>query len=199
MLHLQRKGAANINLVTPTHFLPQILAALWLAIPEGLRLPMLWNSSGYEKVDSLQLLEGIVAIYLPDMKYSDDEHARIYSSAPDYTGINRIAVAEMARQVGNLEADSDGMAVKGLIIRHLVLPNGVSGARDILDWIGTNLGKGTHLSLMSQYFPAGMASEDTVIGRHLNMTEYDDAMDALERVGLENGWVQELDQERGPV
>jgi len=199
MLALQRRGAHNINLVTPTHFLPQILAALWLAIPQGFRLPIIWNSSGYEKVDVLQMLEGIVSIYLPDMKYLDDRPAVDISSAPGYREFNRPAVLEMLRQVGHLQIDEEGIAVKGLIIRHLVLPGGKAGSIETLKWIAGNLGVETHIALMSQYFPAHTAAHTEGIDRPLTGAEYDEATTALEALGLENGWVQELDEERGSI
>lgn len=199
MLQLQRRGAHNINFVTPTHFLPQILAALWLAIPRGFSLPLVWNSSGYEKLDALQLLDGVVSVYLPDMKYSDDLIACELSGAREYVRINRAAVSEMLRQAGQLRVDGDGIAVSGLIIRHLVLPEGKAGSGEILPWIAANLGQETHVALMSQYFPAGRAAAMPGIDRPVNHDEYDAACETLEKAGLENGWVQELDVERGAV
>ncbi len=197
MLKLQRQRVHNINFVTPTHFLPQILAALWLAIPKGFVLPIVWNSSGYEKVDSLVLLDGVVNIYLPDMKYSEDEPAIAISSAVEYRDLNRAAIIEMLRQVGHLLLDDDLVAEKGLIIRHLVLPGGKAGSRDTLRWIAESLGEETHIALMSQYFPAHMAPDTPVINRSLTHEEYDRAVDALEEFGLQHGWVQELDAQRG--
>jgi putative pyruvate formate lyase activating enzyme len=199
MLALQKRGAHNINFVTPTHFLLQILAALWLAIPQGFTLPLVWNSSGYERVDALLLLEGIVSIYLPDMKYSNDNHAREISAAPGYVDINRQAILEMFRQTGHLQIDEGGIARKGLIIRHLVLPEGKAGSNATLRWIADNIGKETHIALMSQYFPAGEAANTPGINRPLTQEEYDAATAALEENGLENGWVQELDEERQAV
>jgi putative pyruvate formate lyase activating enzyme len=199
MLQLQRRGAHNINFVTPTHFLPQILAALWLAIPRGFTLPLVWNTSGYERVDALALLDGVVAVYLPDMKYADEGIARELSKAPGYPVLNRRGVAEMLRQVGHLRVDDDGIAVGGLIIRHLVLPEGKAGSSEILPWIAEHLGLETHVALMSQYFPAGRAASLPGIDRPVNHDEYDAACEALEGAGLENGWVQELDEERGAI
>ncbi len=199
MLQLQQKRVHNINFVTPTHFLPQILAALWLAIPDGFSLPIVWNSSGYEKVELLTLLDGVVDIYLPDMKYAVDEPAKAISGANGYPGINRRAVIEMLRQVGHLQLDDEGIAKKGLIIRHLVLPGDLAGTAATLRWIAANLGTGTHVALMSQYFPAHSAREMLVMDRPLTGDEYDAAVEALEDAGLENGWVQELDTERKPV
>ncbi len=199
ILKLQRQGAHNINFVTPTHYLPQILAALWLAIPHGFNLPIVWNSSGFEKVDALQLLEGIVSIYLPDMKYADDASATAISSVPDYCRINRTAVIEMLRQVGQLRVNDDGIATDGLIVRHLVLPEGKSGSLATLPWIAENLGVETHIALMSQYFPAHRAVEMAGLNRPVSQEEYDSAVEALEEAGLQNGWVQDLDEERGAI
>ena len=199
MLQLQRRGAHNINFVTPTHFMPQILAALWLAIPMGFRLPLVWNTSGYERVDALELLDGVVAIYLPDMKYADDTVARQLSNAKGYREANRGAVREMFRQVGQLVTDDKGIAVKGLIIRHLVLPEGKAGSSETIRWIADNIGTETHIALMSQYFPAGRAAILAGIDRPVNQAEYDAAVEALEAAGLDNGWVQELDEERQSV
>lgn len=190
-IKLQALGAHNINFVTPTHFLPQILAALYLAIPRGFRLPIVWNSSGYERVDALRLLDGIVDIYLPDMKYAADDQAVRLSAAPGYREVNRAAVEEMLRQVGHLEQDEGGVAVRGLIIRHLVLPGGSAGSRETMAWIGANLGCETHVSLMKQYFPAHEAALIPGIDRKLTEGEYEEAVAALEEAGLENGWVQE--------
>jgi len=181
----------NINFVTPGHYLPQILAALLPAIAKGFRLPIVWNTSGYEKVDALMLLDGIVDIYLPDMKYADEEPAVRFSSAPGYRDINRAAILEMFRQVGHLELDHDGIARKGLIIRHLVLPEGAAGSRDTLRWIAENLGTATHIALMNQFFPAHLAAETPGIHRKITDEEYDEAVEALEEFGLEHGWVQE--------
>lgn len=199
MLQLQKRGAHNINLVTPTHWLPQILAALWLAIPQGFELPLVWNSSGYETVDALHLLDGIVSVYLPDMKYSDDAQAVELSHAPGYTAINRLAVQEMLHQVGQLQVDDHGIATQGLIIRHLVLPQGRAGSAETLPWIAEQLGQETHIALMSQYFPADRALAMPGMNRGLTQLEYDAAVEALETAGLDNGWVQELEQERGKV
>ncbi len=190
MLKLQKQGVHNINFVTPTHYLPQILAALWLAIPQGFCLPLVWNSSGYEKVDVLQLLDGIVDIYLPDMKYSMEESAVRLSSAPGYRDINRSAVSEMLRQVGHLSLDENGLAEKGLIIRHLVLPEALAGSRETLKWIAGNLGHETHISLMRQFFPAHLAPETAGISRKITDDEYEQAVEWLEEFDLENGWVQ---------
>lgn len=191
MLGLQQKGAHNINFVTPTHFTPQILAALYLAIRKGFTLPIVWNTSGYESLETLALLDGVVDIYLPDMKYSSDEVAVRLSGAPGYSEANRQALAEMLRQVGQLSLDEDGIAVRGLIVRHLVLPQGQAGSAETLHWIAENLGTETHIALMSQFFPAHAAAETPGIERRITAEEYAEAVEALEELDLENGWVQE--------
>ena len=195
MLGLQKRGAHNLNLVTPTHWLPQFLAALWLAIPQGFHLPIVWNSSGFETVEALQLLDGVVSIYLPDMKYADDQQAVELSGAAGYRAINRRAVTEMLRQVGQLQFDDSGIAIQGLIIRHLVLPQGRAGSFETLPWIAAHLGKETHIALMSQYFPAWQATTTSGIDRGLTHEEYETAVETLEEAGLDSGWVQELETE----
>ena len=191
MLKLQGQGVHNINFVTPGHFLPQILAALYLAVGNGFSLPLVWNSSGYEKVDALMLLEGIVDIYLPDMKYADEQEAVRFSSAPGYRDANRCAVSEMFRQVGHLEVDEEGIARRGMIIRHLVLPENGAGTGETLAWIAKNAGCETHISLMKQYFPAHLALETPGLNRKVSDDEYEKAVEVLDAVGLENGWVQQ--------
>ena len=154
MLRLQRQGCHNINLVTPTHWVPQILEALLIARQGGLTLPLLYNTSGYDRPETLRLLEGIVDIYLPDSKYADDAAARRLSDYVRYVEHNRAALLEMARQVGaQLTVDDDGLAVRGLVIRHLVLPGGLSQTAEVLRWLEENLGQGLYVSLMAQYFP----------------------------------------------
>ena len=191
MHKLQRQRVHNINLVTPSHFLPQILAALHIAVKDGFSLPVVWNSNGYERVDVLELLNGVVDIYLPDMKYVAEEPALGFSAAPNYSKANRAAVLEMLSQVGHLQLDGEGVAVSGLIIRHLVLPEGHAGSCETLRWIGENLGRETHISLMKQFFPAHEAMRVPGIHRKITDEEYEEAVDALENAGLENGWVQE--------
>lgn len=191
MLGLQKKGAHNVNFVTPSHFTPQILAALYLAIRKGFRLPIVWNTSGYERLDTLALLDGVVDIYLPDMKYAAPDQALLLSSAPGYPGVNRTAVAEMLRQVGQLQCDEEGIGVRGVIVRHLVLPEGRAGSAETLGYIAEHFGEETHIALMSQYFPAHLAPETPGIGRRVTPEEYAEAVEALEVCGLENGWVQD--------
>lgn len=195
MVGLQRRGAHNINFVTPTHFTPQILAALYLAIRKGFRLPLVWNTSGFESLETLRLLDWVVDIYLPDMKYTEEGAAVRFSGAPNYREINRKAIAEMLRQVGHLEVDHEGIGKRGLIIRHLVLPEGNAGSAETLEWIADNLGIETHIALMSQFFPAHTATRTPGIHRKITAAEYAEAVEALEDNGLENGWVQDEPEE----
>jgi putative pyruvate formate lyase activating enzyme len=191
MLELQRKGAHNVNLVTPTHFLPQILAALPYAIRGGLRLPLVYNTSGYERVETLRLLAGVVDVWLPDAKYADDATARRLSGFVDYVEVNRAALREIYRQVGDeLVLDGQGLAVRGMIVRHLVLPEGLAGTAEVLRWIAAELSPRVHVSLMDQYFPAHRAVGDGPLGRKITPEEYEAALDAFEEAGLENGWYQ---------
>jgi putative pyruvate formate lyase activating enzyme len=200
MLELQRKGAHNINLVTPTHFVPQILAALLHAVRGGLRLPLVYNTSGYEHEMTLSLLDGIVDIWLPDAKYGDDATARRLSGFKNYVASNRAALREMYRQVGHeLTLDSDGLAVRGLIVRHMVLPEGLAGTPQVLSWLAKELSPRIHVSLMDQYFPAYRAIHHPILGRKPTPTEYLAALDAFDRAGLERGWFQNASEECDPL
>ena len=190
MLGLERRGAHNINFVTPTHYSAQISEAILGARNRGLRVPIVWNSSGYDRVDVLRSLEGLIEIYLPDMRYADSGNADCYSSAPDYPEINRAAIKEMFRQVGNLEMDDHGAAKRGLIIRHLVMPDFVTGTREILRFIADEISRDCAVSLMSQYFPAHKAFENDTISRRITSKEYNQAVAWMTEFGLENGWSQ---------
>jgi len=193
MLWLQEQGCHNLNLVTPTHFMPQILKALDIARERGFKLPIVYNTSGYDSLESLRLLDGIVDIYLPDMRYSDDRTSLKYSIAPHYSEINRAAIKEMYRQVGNLVMDENGIAKRGLIIRHLILPCGLSGTERIMKFLAEEISKDVYISLMSQYFPAYKAGEHGEINRRITEKEYDAAYDIKMKYGLKNGWVQEFE------
>lgn len=192
MLWLQEQGCHNLNLVTPTHFMPQILKAIKIARERGFDLPIVYNTSGYESLEALRLLDGIVDIYMPDMRYSDDRMAVKYSVAPHYAEINRAAIREMYRQVGNLVLDDNGIAKKGLLIRHLVLPGGLSGTEGIMKFLAEEISKDVYISLMSQYFPAYKAHTFKELSRRITAEEYEEACQIMEKYGLENGWVQEL-------
>lgn len=190
MLALQKRKCHNINLVTPTHFVPQILKSLKLAIKIGLHIPIVYNTSGYDSVNTLKLLDGIVDIYLPDARYADNEIARKYSSAPDYFEIMKKALREMHRQVGDLSLNRMGVAHSGLIVRHLVLPEGLSGTKKIMHFIAREISPHTYISLMAQYFPAYRAEQFPLLSRRINREEYREALRAFEEEGLGNGWFQ---------
>jgi len=191
MLDLQEMHCHNINLVTPTHVLPQILKALELAIPKGLKIPIVYNTGGYELADIIKLLEGIVDIYLPDMRYADADMAVKYSAAVDYPKYNQPAVKEMQRQVGVAKMDNQGIIKSGVIIRHLVLPNNISGTEKIMQFIKEEVSEDSYISLMSQYMPYYRASEFKEVSRRLKLREYEEAKKAMQRYGLYNGWIQE--------
>jgi putative pyruvate formate lyase activating enzyme len=191
MLGLQRRGCENINIVTPTHYTPHVLKGLDIAAGRGLKLPLVWNTSSWEKMDVLEQLEGVVDIYLPDIKYSDPKVAgRLSSGADSYPQVARAAVMEMFRQVGNLERSPEGIARKGLIIRHLVMPNDASGTAGVLAWIGANLPKETYVNLMSQYTPHYKAPSYPEIDRRITREEYQAAIDAAQLAGLTNVHLQ---------
>ena len=193
MLWLQEQGCHNLNLVTPTHFVPQILKALGIARERDFNLPIVYNTSGYESMETLRLLDGIVDIYLPDMRYSDNAAAMKYSIAPDYPELNRAAIKEMYRQVGNLELDEQGIAKQGLIIRHLVLPGNIAGTEGVMKFLAGEISKDVTISLMSQYFPAYRARKFNEINRRITTEEYEKAYQIMLKYGLENGWIQNLD------
>jgi len=186
MLELQAEGCHNINFVTPEHVVPQIIEALPLAIEGGLRLPLVYNTSAYDSMESLELMDGIVDIYMPDFKYWDSEMARKYSKAPDYPEAARRAIKEMHRQVGELVTDEEGLAVRGLMIRHLVMPEQIAGTRQVMRWIAQELSPHTYVNVMAQYYPAGKVSrqEYPEINRRLTSPEYEAALDEAGRAGL---------------
>ncbi len=192
ILRLQSRGCATVEPVSPTHHLPGLLEALALAGEEGLTLPVVYNTNGYETPETLDLLDGIVDVYLPDLKYASDDAASQFSGAADYVQIAREAVLRMHAQVGNLVVDMDGTAVRGLLLRHLVLPGDVSGTFDTLHWIADHLPRTVTLSLMAQYSPLHRAMEFPPLDRRLSSDEYDAAVDLAWDLGLENVFVQEL-------
>ncbi|MDD5236774.1 MAG: radical SAM protein [Candidatus Omnitrophica bacterium] len=191
MLKLQDRKCHNINLVTPTHIMPRILKALSIAASRGLDIPIIYNTSGYELPRIIRLLEGIVDIYLPDMRYASSHAAIKYSQAPDYPSLNQESVKEMHRQTGIAQIDSSGIIEKGLIIRHLVMPNNISGTADILNFIAKEISKDTYISLMSQYFPCYKTGEFAELGRRVTQEEYAEAISHMQDCGLHNGWIQE--------
>lgn len=185
MMKLQKMGCANINLVTPTHYLPGIIRALEKAVPMGLRIPLVYNTSGYEKLEILQLLDGIVDIYLPDCKYMDPAQAAKYSDgAYNYPHYAKIALKEMFRQTGDLQV-LRGVAVRGLIVRHLVLPNGISGTKEFLKFVAGNLSKTTYINIMRQYRPEYKALEYPELSRRITREEYSEALSWAKQYGLQ--------------
>jgi len=191
MLELQQEGCHNVNFVTPTHNIPQILMAVVLAVEKGLKIPLVYNSSGYDSVETLRLLEGIFDIYMPDARYFDSQTASRFSQAKDYPAINQAAIKEMRHQVGVVKFSPDEIIEKGLLIRHLVLPNKLSGTEEIMAFIARELGTDTHISLMSQYFPCHKAKDYPELTRRLTLEEYQEAMNIMHSYGLYNGWTQD--------
>jgi len=191
MLTLQKQGCHNINLVSPTHVLPQILMALSLAIPRGLAIPLVYNTGGYELPEILKLLDGIVDIYLPDSRYGDAAFAARFSNAPDYVEHNQAALIEMHRQTGIPQFDGKGIILRGVIIRHLVLPHQVSGTERIMEFIAAKLSPESYISLMSQYLPCYKADQHKELSRRITYREYAAAQKIMEKYGLHNGWTQE--------
>lgn len=187
MLELQGMGCHNINLVTPTHMMPNILKATRIGLKRGLRLPLCYNTSGYERVENIRLLDGVVDIYLPDLKFMEgSEAARYAASADDYPEKAQKAIIEMHRQVGDLVRDRDGVALRGLMVRHLVMPNRLAGTREFVRWVAENLSKSTYVNIMSQYRVAHQAFEYPAIARAITVDEFLEAMDWAEQAGLNN-------------
>jgi len=191
MVDLQRRGVHNINIVTGTHFIPSLLEALLMAKEGGMTLPVVWNTGGYEKVETLRLLEGVVDVYLADYKFSDPAACEDIAAAPDYPETARLALKEMARQSGPLVTDGRGLARSGLIVRHLVLPGDLSGTEAVVAFVAHELPRGTALSLMSQYTPYGKAATHRLLRRRLWKKEYRSALKLLEKYGITDGWTQE--------
>ena len=184
MLTLQESGCHNINLVSPSHVVPQILAALVIAAQAGLCLPLVYNTGGYDSLDALSLLDGVVDIYMPDMKYASGMHAKKYSRAVDYPSANRAAVTEMHRQVGDLQIGGNGVATRGLLVRHLVLPRNLAGTRQIVRFLAKELSPKTYLNLMDQYHPAFNANRFPELNRSITSKEYHAAVRMAKEEGL---------------
>src|SRR5258707_4225791 len=195
MLELQARGCHNINFVSPTHFAPQMARAILLAAEQGLRLPIVYNTNAYDSVEVLKLLDRIVDVYLPDLKYAEDEAGYLYSKVRGYRECSRAAIAEMYRQmVDELIYDQDGLLQRGLVIRLLVLPNDIGGVRESLAWIHDELSPHVAVSLMAQYYPtntAGTNQRYTLLSRRIRETEWLRAVAALDEFGMEEGWIQE--------
>jgi putative pyruvate formate lyase activating enzyme len=194
MLYLQNElHCHNINLVTPSHLVPQITRAVLEAVPQGLRLPLVYNTSSYDSVKTLRELEGIISIYLADIRYASNELARKYSRSRHYVDSARAAIIEMQRQVGDLTVDENGLAQKGLIVRHLIFPNGIAGSEASLKWLVREVSPNVAVSIMSQYYPAHRARKYKELNRKIRPEEYREVVDLAESLGIENGWVQSLD------
>ena len=188
MLALQHHGCHNINLVTPTHYTPQIVESLCLAVERGLTLPLVYNCGGYESTHTLVLLENIVDIYMPDIKYSDNAVATALSGAPGYWDVVRAAVKEMHRQVGDLAVAEDGVARRGLLVRHLVLPGRRAGSQQVLEFIAADLSPDTYVNIMDQYRPAFLAAQHPGLNRTITSGEYEEVLWAADRLGLHRGF-----------
>lgn len=189
-LSQQKKGVHNINLVSPTHFIPQIKQALLLAKQKGLSIPVVYNTNAYEKVESLKLLEGLIDIYLPDFKYISPEYSKRYSIAQNYAEYAKKAILEMKRQQPTTVFDKNGILQKGIIIRHLVLPNCYKDSFEILKWIKQNIGEDTYISLLNQYTPMYKAAQYKEISRKLTTLEYQKVVNYFFEIGLKNGFMQ---------
>jgi len=185
MLRLQAWGCHNVNFVSPSHVVAQILEALVIAAEGGLRLPLVYNTGGYDSPEALALLDGVIDIYMPDMKYADPAVARQYSHIRDYAAVNRAAVKEMHRQVGDLALDERGIARRGLLVRHLVLPGGLAGSRAVLRFIAEEISPHTYVNLMDQYRPCYKAVDDPILGRPLARAEFKAALAAARELGLD--------------
>ncbi len=197
MLELQAQGCHNINFVSPTHFAPQMARAILIAAERGLRRPIVYNTNAYDSVEVLKLLDGIVDVFLPDLKYAEDEAGYLFSKVPGYRNVSRAALIEMFRQTGDkIIYDADGLLKRGLVIRLLVLPNDIGGLRESLEWIRTELSSQTTVSLMAQYYPTNVAGTNpryTLLSRRITESEWLRAVSLLDEFGFENGWMQEYD------
>jgi putative pyruvate formate lyase activating enzyme len=184
MMELQRLGCHNINFVSPTHFVPQILESLPQAIEMGLDVPLVYNTGGYDSVKTLRLLDGIFDIYMPDIKYTNQEIAKKYSQAPDYPQKAQQAVKEMFRQVGDLQIDEQGIAVRGLLVRHLVLPAGLAGTKDVMRFLAQEISPNTYVNIMDQYHPCGNIPLDSPLRRRITSEEHNEAVAIAKEEGI---------------
>jgi putative pyruvate formate lyase activating enzyme len=187
------KGCHNIGLVSPSHFSATILKSIYIAAQNGLKLPIIYNTNGYDSVEMLKLYDGVVDIYLPDFKYGNSEYAKTYSLVDNYFEKAKEALREMYRQVGDELVYDGDVVVRGLIIRHLILPNDLSDTEKVFKFIAEELSPKIHISLMSQYYPTNKAYKDILIDRALRIPEYEKAIQLLEKYGLHNGWIQEME------
>ncbi len=184
MLELQQEGCPNINFVTPSHFVPQIISAVFLAAEAGLSVPLVYNTGGYDSLESLRLLDGIIDIYMPDIKFMDSEICRRLMEAPDYPAVVKAAVKEMHRQVGDLQIDRQGLATRGLLIRHLVMPEDLAGTQEAMRFIAKEISRNTYVNIMDQYRPCGRAFDHPDINRSVTREEYATAVDVAVQEGI---------------
>lgn len=191
-LKQQEKGANNINLVTPTSYAYHIIEALDIAKKKGLNIPIIYNTNGYENIETIEMLNGYIDVYLPDLKYYSNELSKKYSGIDNYFSVASSAIKKMYEQVGTPSFDKNGIIKKGVIIRHLVLPNHILNSKHILNWIKRNFPNDVYVSVMAQYFPTYKANEDSLINRKLTKREYKDIENYLYSLNLENGYIQEL-------
>jgi len=184
MIELQNMGCHNINFVTPTHVVPQILEALLIAVREGLRIPLVYNTGGYDLVETLRLLEGVFDIYMPDFKFSDSEVAAKLCKAVDYPLVTMKAIKEMHRQVGDLVVDERGIAERGIIVRHLIMPNGLAGTRKVMQFLAQEISSNTYVNIMDQYRPCGLAHTYSEINRPISREEFENALQIAREEGI---------------
>ncbi|MCX8057319.1 MAG: radical SAM protein [Ignavibacteria bacterium] len=189
MLYLQNRGCHNINFVTPTHFTPQIVDALIIARERGLEIPLVYNCGGYESVETLKLLDKIIDIYMPDIKYSSNENALKYSGVTNYWDVVQSALKEMHKQVGDLVINKSGIAKRGLLIRHLVLPNDIAGSKKVLNFIANEISKNSYVNIMDQYHPAYLARTFTELNRPITNSEYEEVLSYAKEIGLNRGFL----------
>ncbi len=194
MLYLQDElECHNISFISPSHFVPQLAQAVLEAVPLGLHVPLIYNTNSYDSVASIRALEGIIDIYLPDLKYASNQRAAELSATPDYVAHSRRAIREMYRQMGDkLVTDENGLATRGIIVRHLVLPEELAGSNASLSWLARNLSPQVTVSIMSQYYPAHHAHLSPLLNRKISAAEYAEVLQSGDRLGLENGWAQEM-------
>ena len=188
----QEKGAHNINLVTPTMYVYQIIEAIKIARKNGLKIPIIYNSNGYENLETIKMLDGYIDVYLPDLKYYSNELSKKYSNVDNYFEIATKAIKEMYFQVGNAVFNDSNIIQKGVIIRHLIIPNHIQNTKNILKWINENMPKDIYVSIMAQYFPTYKAKDDSLINRKINKKEYNEVLNYLYSLDLQNGYIQDL-------
>ena len=194
MIYLQDEiKCHNINFVSPSHYVPQIVQSVMEAVPMGLHLPLIYNTGSYDSLETIETLDEIISIYLPDLKYASDDNGNKYSMAPDYARHSRAIIKEMYRHVGNIITDENGIAEKGMIVRHLILPDRLAGSDNSLKWLANEVSPTVTVSIMSQYYPTVNARKVSQLSRSISLDEYQEVVSLVHELGLENGWIQELE------